>query len=427
MSTEEPSRRLGRIWGLAAITTVLALVASAWFAIDPALRSVGRIEADRLPKLTLIQQAEFADLEASIALRNALLLRDAAMTRIELDHYQRLEGQARAALEALAQRASTPQGRALLDRVRTERERLQRVRAEAVKLSNDAPEAMPPDPLTRALQQGLESYLETTRQLRSHEEGRLVELVGDAMLTTERAQWLLLLSGCGAAATLLLMALSWRTELRAEIARKDGEIRRLSAQRDALVREVHHRIKNHLQGLLALMETQQAQRPEAAGALQGLQGHVLALMGMHGLQASRPQEPLTLRDLAGQQLALIHAGWPGARLRLRDEMTSPAPLAEASGVAVALALGELVGNAVKHGGGADVELRLFEREGCPCVSVSNPLPQPRSDEVPSLSGGAGLQLIDALLTGIATVTRSAGAAGEFVMTMTIQPEALQPA
>ena len=64
------------------------------------------------------------------------------------------------------------------------------------------------------------------------------------------------------------------------------------AQREVLVREVHHRIKNNLQGVAGLLQQNAARHPELAAVLSEAVGQVQAIAQVYGLQvgASGPLE-----------------------------------------------------------------------------------------------------------------------------------------
>src|SRR6267142_2145463 len=55
-------------------------------------------------------------------------------------------------------------------------------------------------------------------------------------------------------------------------------------QRDILVREVHHRIKNNLQGVAGLLQHMAHAKPELANNLNEIAGQIQAIAQVHGLQ-----------------------------------------------------------------------------------------------------------------------------------------------
>ena len=399
---------------------MLALLSWTWASIEPTLENVERVATVRLPRLQLTHQAEFADLEGSIALRNALLLHDASTTRAEVEHYRRLEAHASAALEALQLRTADPGAAALLASVMAQRDSLETIRAQAVAFSVATPEATPPDNLTQALQVGLDDYLAATRRLREHETGALHAAVDDAVVTSKRVRVLTLAAAVAATLALLLLGGLWLVEVRSQVDEKNEMIARLKQQRDALVAEVHHRIKNHLQGLLSLIDDHRSRQPHE-NALGLLQGHVLTLMSVHGLQSSAPGAAITLRDLVRQQIPIVEAGLPGARILVTDTMRAPTALAESDTVPLALAIGELLTNAVKHGTGHRAEVELFDEGSACCFVVGNEISPatPFDWERCRDSGGAGLQLTCALLAGIAHVESAPAPPGKVEIRMTL--------
>lgn len=79
---------------------------------------------------------------------------------------------------------------------------------------------------------------------------------------------------------LLLVATDVTEQRKAEQARLDAAI----AQREMLVKEVHHRIKNNLQGVAGLLQQIAARKPEVASAISEVVGQVQAIAQVYGLQ-----------------------------------------------------------------------------------------------------------------------------------------------
>jgi PAS domain S-box-containing protein len=132
--------------------------------------------------------------------------------------------------------------------------------------------------------------------------------------------------------------------------RKQFETQRLAhsvVQRDALVREVHHHIKNNLQGVAALLQQQVVESPEAGAALKKAIARVRAVAVVHGLQGEAYSQ-VALCDVVraiSQDLQEL------TTLPLRLEMVphfKPVLLADAESVPIALIVNELLFNAVKH-------------------------------------------------------------------------------
>ena len=95
------------------------------------------------------------------------------------------------------------------------------------------------------------------------------------------ARYLPLATREGAAPDQLLMVAADVTEQRAaEAAKLEAAI----AQRELLVREVHHRIKNNLQGVAGLLQQIAQRRPEVASVIGEAIGQVQAIAQVYGLQ-----------------------------------------------------------------------------------------------------------------------------------------------
>ena len=152
----------------------------------------------------------------------------------------------------------------------------------------------------------------------------------------------------------LLMVASDVTEQRlAEQARFDAAI----AQREMLVKEVHHRIKNNLQGVAGLMQQVAQRRPEVAGVIAEAIGQVQAIAQVHGLQVGAGG-PLRVGGLLEAITASVQRMfgraivYESALERSGDanaERDGGWSLPEAEAIPVALTVNELLTNAIKHG------------------------------------------------------------------------------
>lgn len=116
----------------------------------------------------------------------------------------------------------------------------------------------------------------------------------------------------------------------------------LQGQRDALVQEVHHRIKNHLQGVVGLLQRSISGNPHLAESLRGVLAQVESIAGIHGLQSRLRGQCLTF----GQVAAMIAELTPGQVSVTGAGQDAELPSQEA--VPFALSLNELVSNAFKH-------------------------------------------------------------------------------
>lgn len=209
---------------------------------------------------------------------------------------------------------------------------------------------------------------------------------------------LLHLAGVGGddAPELLLLVASDVTEHRAaEQARLQAAI----SQRELLVREVHHRIKNNLQGVAGLLQQIAARRPEVAPVLKEAVGQVQAIAQVYGLQVGATG-PLVLKrvfdaivgSVQRQQGRVVTTAAEGGAL-LEDWC-----LPEAEAIPIALSLNELIGNALKHSDGAQVRCQLICDMAGVMVEIANPGRLPEGFVLQNVrSGVSGLGLVRALL------------------------------
>jgi PAS domain S-box-containing protein len=150
-------------------------------------------------------------------------------------------------------------------------------------------------------------------------------------------------SGTGAG-QLLVVATDVTTQRQAQQARFEAAL----AQREMLVREVHHRIKNNLQGVAGLMQQIAQRKPEVAATMEEVIGQVQAIAQVYGLQVGaggllhvRPVvEAITgsVERTFGRTIVLAVQG-EGI-----DEWVLP----EAESIPIALTVNELLTNAIKH-------------------------------------------------------------------------------
>lgn len=170
-------------------------------------------------------------------------------------------------------------------------------------------------------------------------------------------------------------------------------------QRDTLVREVHHRIKNHLQGVLGLMRSAIVENPAIALPMEDIITRVRAIVDAYGLQSSRQDARVRLSDLLRTAAEDV-----GAAL-----MLEVSPLGEAvvimpdEAVPMALVVNELLTNAVKHVALPDSVRRVrvtLEAEGAVARTEfrSSPAWLPDGFDFAQRRGiGTGLELVAALL------------------------------
>ncbi|MDO9597946.1 MAG: histidine kinase dimerization/phosphoacceptor domain -containing protein [Azoarcus sp.] len=188
--------------------------------------------------------------------------------------------------------------------------------------------------------------------------------------------------------------------------------------RDALTREVHHRIKNNLQVVVGLLRRAVGKHPQALPAIEAAIAQVQAVAVVHGLYGQVVRENVMLCELLPVVVSSVSelTGLPFSRKGI-EEAQGRFLIKESEAVAVALILNELLTNAVKHSVGGVHEdgmpqVRLTRGEAHGCVSIMNRGCLPADfDFEAGRGGGTGLGLVRALMPTLGmrvTFRQSAG-------------------
>lgn len=155
------------------------------------------------------------------------------------------------------------------------------------------------------------------------------------------------------------------------------EQRRLdeAAQRAALVREVHHRIKNNLQGITGLLRLFGQQHPETASALNQAIGQIKSIATIHGLQGQNSEGRVSLGGLMRAIVAQVRDIWRVPVDMAESHSAAEFFIAEEEAVPVAMILNEMLFNSVKHSNvdrpGVCVRLLQDELQVSACVRITN--------------------------------------------------------
>ena len=167
-------------------------------------------------------------------------------------------------------------------------------------------------------------------------------------------------------------------------------------QRDVLVREVHHRIKNNLQGVAGLLQQTADARPDVADILSEAATQIHAIAQVHGLQI-RSSGTLPVLGVA-QGIFSTLSNMFGVEVRFEP----PPPdlwrfgLPENEAVPLALVINELGTNAIKH--------RATRQDGIMVKVTTRPDGMELAIENPgALKDGFDLAQISASVSGLGLV------------------------
>jgi two-component sensor histidine kinase len=121
--------------------------------------------------------------------------------------------------------------------------------------------------------------------------------------------------------------------------------------KDATIREIHHRVKNNLQTVAALLRLQarRLHAPEARAALDEAVRRVGSIAVVHETLSHAPEEIVDFDDIA-DRVAMMAGEVSAAEVRVVPKLTgSFGQLSAAVATPLALVLTELLQNALQHG------------------------------------------------------------------------------
>jgi two-component sensor histidine kinase len=188
--------------------------------------------------------------------------------------------------------------------------------------------------------------------------------------------------------------------------RKEAENRRIEVekmQRDTLVREVHHRIKNHLQGVVGLLRQHTQKNPAMSDVIDMAVGQLHSVSTVYGLQSREQKNHITMNELVAE-ICKANSGMSGTEIRYtyNDDINNNIVIGEERAVAIALVINELMTNAIKHTGSMcerEIRVDLLLVEGVATITIENSITEiPDGFDFEAGKGlGTGLTLIQSLL------------------------------
>jgi PAS domain S-box-containing protein len=173
------------------------------------------------------------------------------------------------------------------------------------------------------------------------------------------------------------------------------------ALRQALVREVHHRIKNSLHGVTGLLQRFVVQYPELEFPISKAISQVQSISVVHGLHGRDAGSCIlfceVIRDIAANHQFL----WPAGILIDIPPNWIPCQISEENEVPLALVINELVLNALKHGASGEcisISLRLDLQQDVVILTITNSGQLSHDVDFPNTpEKGIGLDLVMSLM------------------------------
>jgi len=183
---------------------------------------------------------------------------------------------------------------------------------------------------------------------------------------------------------------------------EEKRLNQLQQHKNEVVREIHHRIKNHLQGLMGLLKQRRQGHPEHAGVLDEAMSQIESIAVVYGLQAQHSDTEIYFRQMldaivsSAAQLShipiLLSFELDGCLFKVdRDKA-----------VVLSLVVNELLVNAIKHyqssGNGDAIKVHPFCEENGIAMEVRNPGRLPDGFDWERGTGlGTGLELVKVML------------------------------
>jgi GAF domain-containing protein len=189
-----------------------------------------------------------------------------------------------------------------------------------------------------------------------------------------------------------------------ENARLYDESQRALAIKSAMLQEMHHRVRNNLQTISALLAMQQRRLdPNSNGsvALRDSVARIQAIAAVHNLLCREDIGVTTVDAVArliveNTQVSLVS---PDRPVRFEIQGT-PAPVESREATVLGIVLNELVGNAMSHGlalEGGNVVIDTTQDAGMITVEVRDDGPSHAATDDPGSGSGLGLQIIRTLV------------------------------
>ena len=204
----------------------------------------------------------------------------------------------------------------------------------------------------------------------------------------------------------MLQAFSDSAAIAIENAQLYEDLRQGFDTTNALLQEMHHRVRNNLQTVAALLGLQirQAESQKDAGALREAAGRIQAIAGVHDLLSDeRRLSGATVDQIARLVAEEAHSTMIRPDLRVTfDIPPSDVTVPSRTATILALLINELVSNAVRHGfqnrNEGKIWIRTTREGGIATIDVENDGDRIPTGFNPSETRGLGMRIVHRLVT-----------------------------
>ncbi len=190
-----------------------------------------------------------------------------------------------------------------------------------------------------------------------------------------------------------------RTRAEEELARRQADIESLNERLQRAMTETHHRVKNNLQIIAAMVDLQLMDRPESvpAGQVRRLGSYVMTLAAVHDILTQESKEDSQAQYASAS--AVFHKLLPLLQQTAEGRRIIPTvqdvKVSAKQGTAIALVVNELVNNAFKHGA-QNVTIDLRQEGGDLHLAVCDDGPGFPPEFDPASTSSTGLELVESL-------------------------------
>ncbi|MBE0436941.1 MAG: PAS domain-containing protein [Methylomicrobium sp.] len=179
-------------------------------------------------------------------------------------------------------------------------------------------------------------------------------------------------------------------------------LEREQRHKNTLIREVHHRIKNNLQGIFGLLQNNALEHPEAKAILEQSMLQINSLAITYGLQSKTENGEIYLCDIVHSSTEFCQRLFFSTNdIDLRIPVDHPIRVDRDNAVSLSLIVNELLLNAIKHSPGKNKKISVsldFDKNHAIFTVKNGPASLPEGfDFEQSIKIGTGLSLVKTLM------------------------------
>lgn len=204
----------------------------------------------------------------------------------------------------------------------------------------------------------------------------------------------------------IISAFADQAAIAIENARLYEEARRGLSIKSTLLQEMHHRVRNNLQTVAALlsMQMRRSQVKEVSGPLSESVARIQSIAAVHDLLCREDIGVTTVNAVAKEicDIAAVSLVPPDKRIRFKID-DGKVPIASKEATLLAILIMELVSNAIFHGlddrNDGEVRISAFVNEGRTQIEIrDNGTGYPPNFDLTTARTGLGLQIVQTLVT-----------------------------